>query len=946
MKPKQALLSRVLILTTALLAAQAAVAEKIATRQWVESLLATNAVLDRASVEAITEAASDNSDLFVSADGTPFIKSLERRPDGGWTNATHHLALTATNEVGTYRGAVVTDSSDPNFPAGMRFAIASYAERGGLDARCLRLVNRGTNLWYAQEADSSASNGTWTNAVAFVSEDNLPLDDWFGSPDAYRYLHSPATTGSLTVYTSTNGVSLAGPSFTIEPCHLLRRSWLALAGEATDAPHAAALARGCAFSDRAYRAESELRLTLAEIRAKTDEQGVPSALSLLRGLILQPARADDQPTTSALILPLAWRGPERGIVRWPTRDYAADVDLVSIVDEYGNSVRPTAENCDADPEFVYPRANWEDPANWLPEISRDNPLSVSIPVWDAESATWVSRTRRIRSLDTLLGLIASSYPDTRLIAQPWPGYTLTPVKTCRTTGAHVYGADCRCIACGHRREHDYGGASATRCARCQNEFDLYRTERGRFILLARGGSGEMCGATPSPDDTDCADLALHGGFRDETPPGDAPDPNFNCSCECGYYSLAANPLAHDWPEADESAIWSPTDADGNDDPEYHWRQVACSRCRTATRWTNEPHDLAVDETRREGDSDYLDDERHNAPGTCETCGRHGLTVEEHERDENCRCRWCDRIVHEYRQIACGPYSNAYCIHCQQAKNGSAIRHAGWYAFTAGDSRHDTMHHCLCGRAVGDHVFRNHACVDSSGDSEHCDNLTGGCGLNDQSGLVSHPCMWKSGDSSSHSGDRSTTFDGLDLPNGQSRPSVFNPASPDAPSPLPDALSPSVGTNDQSSAVHSQCPDCRGSLMRDFASLLGMRDFHNITNVLSGATWTLRTAENEEIGPEAFCAPNEVAATIASCNARFSAYADALKSASHEGDSLSLRLTIRFYGFVPSTESARFLGIPFYSVPSYAEILDGATYTLFYDGTVCVDTLGKPFISWK
>lgn len=403
------------------------------------------------------------------------------------------------------------------------------------------------------------------------------------------------------------------------------------------------------------------------------------------------------------------------IVPWFGVPRAALVDTIDYAASRGDRVTvngvpsvPTHENATASPAQTFTETDWYEIRNWL-----DFPVSISVPETDPETGEVIKylnrRINRPESLFKILGEHNQSAPP-----RPWPGYTLAARKSCTLgTSGHVYGADCACVVCGHRRDHAFSSASGGSCARCTNRFDEYETDS----LGNKSPTGRQldttCGATIPRDFPDGDNLAYHDGFYAEPTESE----KYNCSCECGYFSVAAAPLAHDF-ENDALSAWRKEDRDGNVDPAQHWRFATCVRCGEARAWTAEDHQLAGKTAdRTDGDSTYIDVDAHSAPGTCADCGYEGFIREAHDRDENCFCAACQAYCHDWRDAPCGNTPFVRCAYCgkwaveKPNKDGEYITypdpasvHSYGRPYPEGDSRRATHHSCYCGVFSKPHFF--------------------------------------------------------------------------------------------------------------------------------------------------------------------------------------------------------------------------------------------------
>lgn len=403
------------------------------------------------------------------------------------------------------------------------------------------------------------------------------------------------------------------------------------------------------------------------------------------------------------------------IVPWFGVPRAALVDTIDYAASRGDRVSvngelsvPTHENATANPAQTFTETDWCEINNWL-----DFPVSVSVPETDPDTGEVVKYlNRRINRPESLAKILREH--DQSAPPRPWPGYTLSARKSCTLgTSGHVYGADCKCVNCGTRRDHSFSAADGTSCSRCTNRYDEYETD----ALGNKSPTGKQlsttCGAKVPRDLPGGDSLDYHAGFHAE--PTDSE--KYNCSCECGYFAAAAAPLAHDF-ESDLLSAWQQIDRDGNTDTVQHWRYAECQRCLDALAWTAEDHRLSGKTSdRTDGDSTYIDADAHSAPGTCADCGYEGFIREDHDRDENCFCAACQSYCHDWSSHPCGSANLFWCAYCRKwavetAKDSDeytvctdpASAHAYGKTYPEGHSLRATHHSCLCGSFSKPHVF--------------------------------------------------------------------------------------------------------------------------------------------------------------------------------------------------------------------------------------------------
>ena len=422
-------------------------------------------------------------------------------------------------------------------------------------------------------------------------------------------------------------------------------------------------------------------------------------------------------------LPAALRAADV-IVPWFGVPQAETVDTIEYAASRGDRVTidgkptvPTAENATAVPATTFRQEDWNDIGNWIAF-----PVSVSVPETDPDTGELVKYlNRRVNRPETLAKILREH--NQPIPPRPWPGYTLSARKSCALgTGSHVYGADCACVVCGERRDHSFAVTEDGACARCQNRLDGWEFDGAGNKVATGEALDAVCGAKIPRDLAGGDDLALHGGFRNEPTESE----KYNCSCECGHFAKAANPLAHDF-ESDESSSWGQTDPNGDVDKAQHWRCATCQRCGEATSWTAEDHRLAADaEGRADGDSTYVDLDAHHAPGVCADCGYKGDIREAHDRDEDCFCAACQTSCHDWQIFICGYNSGSiyHCAYCgKYAHNpydpkyygdrfeiipAEAAHHFG-DEIPLGDAtppniNRDTHHRCYCGALYEEHTF--------------------------------------------------------------------------------------------------------------------------------------------------------------------------------------------------------------------------------------------------
>ena len=466
------------------------------------------------------------------------------------------------------------------------------------------------------------------------------------------------------------------------------------------------------------------------------------------------------------------------IVPWFAVPAAATVDTIEYAASRGERVYvdgawvvPTHDNADASPERTFTESDWNDTSKWV-----DFPVSISVPEYDTTTGEFVryynQRINRATSLEKILANEGQPCPP-----KPWPGYTLYAKSSCSSQG-HVYGADCVCLNCGERRDHHFGGSAtlSAACVRCDNRFDEYTINSDGFYVKTGNTLDSVCGA-PMPADFP-VDMSIpeeyHGGFHAE----ETDSEKYNCSCECGYFAFSAVKLAHDF-NSDPDSDWQSTNPNtGETDEVQHWRYALCQRCLKAKTWTAEDHRTAPNATGREdGDSTYIDEDAHAAPGACPDCGYTGEIREAHDTDENCYCRYCNTYCHSWKQINCGTsvLERYTCSVCgtsayvdakgkYQTVSDPAALHAFGDPYPEGNSLRPTHHHCFCSAVSQVHEFDRYDICEICGYELESDESSGHRDPN---------CAKRGIGNNRHSGDKSRN------------PLTFNcPAIDPAPDPVP------------------------------------------------------------------------------------------------------------------------------------------------------------------
>lgn len=401
-----------------------------------------------------------------------------------------------------------------------------------------------------------------------------------------------------------------------------------------------------------------------------------------------------------------------------TIDYAAAHGYQ--VEYNGEWVTPTHENCWATPEVIIPQEDWYNLENWV-----ELPIIVET-YYQSDDGLWYPTEKKIRKIDALKTLLAA-FPDTHIPPRPWSGFELTAKEDCRITENHIFGKDCRCIVCGHQRKHCFENASNSRCARCTNKYDTYKTDiRGQIIKT--GESETACGASPLDADDgldeDVYREDLHGGWFHE---GKGDDETYNCSCECGFFSVRKHEKEHtyNFKEGDiPDDAWSKYDRYGYMDGIHHFALFTCTRCNDAQKEVKERHEIIANPSEP---AEYYDSEYHEVQGYCRICGYGNgegdeedvsYTLEPHEKDENCYCAECGETMHTWYTYECGKYENVFCIDCgiehsTESSDGEYYddpKHEFGYPLPEDHEDYYNLHECACGITYEEHQWENGVCV--------------------------------------------------------------------------------------------------------------------------------------------------------------------------------------------------------------------------------------------
>lgn len=626
-------------------------------RHYISSAAPTTNIVD--SMQAIIQGRMDD-ELHVDADGRVYFRALECI-DGIWTNTVHYLTPTSASvRKGTHMGAIVTDSNDPMCPVGEMWAFAQTS------AGLTQLVNGGRKMTAIESGGKIEIHG----------EGNV-------------YGVAPVTNKACVVETKDGGGNVLR-YFRIEPVLMWEETWTKLAA-----------ASGCSYDSVPTVITWARDAECAETAVDMTFNAPVARMFMMRNA----GGFEQQPTTITIQLKAT---PD--IPYFPTIAWAAANGYT--VNYYGENVVPTEENCWAEPSTTTDPADWNNLENWVVL-----PQNTTV-YYQADDGLWYPTEKKVRTLKALVNLLAG-YPDVRIPPRPWPGFSLVAKEDCRKSGDHIYGAGCECINCGHQRDHVWGNATESSCARCVNHHDDYTIDR-HGQKKKSGTKNIQCAMTPKQAGGEVFDLALHGGWHHQHVEGDE---EHNCSCECGFYAANGQLLAHSFPYTDGMQIddWSKYDKDGNMDGIHHFAVFECVRCRDARMEIKERHEIALNPDEREpGSCERVDNTSHNAVGHCKKCGygetegEDALILEPHDLNDECWCDLCQTFNHNFHSRQCGRFANSYCIECgKENEDGVAgvdRGHDYGVALNEHDDKYRTHHQCYCELGeLQEHTFVNGEC---------------------------------------------------------------------------------------------------------------------------------------------------------------------------------------------------------------------------------------------
>lgn len=647
-----------------------------ASQEWVKDYVQKSTVSTNL-IDALNQilASKDDDEIKTDAEGRLYYTVLEK-VNGSYTNTVHYLTPSSSEErLGTFYGAIVTESVNGFFKTGDTLAFA--ADPDGK----LYLVNGLKQMEYYE----------------YFSEFGRPTDPRrFQLGDANEIVTNSPT---ITCRTWSDDATKVTGQFTIEPCHLLEETW-----------------RNCVKSFPLYtygavtNTVNENHVTWAA-KAPNVQKSLRLVCNAPRMRMMRSGGAPSEQPTVVNILFTPY--PKGDMV--DTMDYAIANNYK--VDYYGEMMTPSHEICWAEPAAIYPANVWNSLEAWTVL-----PQTVTVYYKSETDGLWYPTEKKIRTVAALQSLL-SAYPGVKFPPRDWPGFKLVAKEDCNRSGNHIYGERCECIVCGVQRPHKWDFWNDGECARCFNEKDAWHIDiRGQKVkTYPNGGGGDYCAVTPKTSGGDYADMDLHGGWHHEHVEGDE---SYNCSCECGYYSTArgSERLLHlfNYQEGEiiQKDAWTYTDKNGNIDGIHHFAQFACQRCVDHVKEVKERHTLAVDGERREdGSAERVDNEHHNAVGYCEVCGygkgegESATILEAHDLDDNCYCRLCDSFNHNYHARWCGSYMLETCANCGHTREGEEnARHQYGKPFYEDHEQYLTHHRCECGLGEPEeHRWVNGAC---------------------------------------------------------------------------------------------------------------------------------------------------------------------------------------------------------------------------------------------
>lgn len=719
-----------------------------ASQEWVKDYITRSApttnIVD--SINAILQSKTDD-EIHVDAGGNLYYTVLECI-DGYYTNTVHYLRPSnSTWNKGTHYGAIVKDSTYSTFKRGE--ILAWGRDTGG----SFWLVN-GTRKLFAEEYDENTSTGT-IRKVSIGTEDGNMEAEFANTQKECTLIRKDASGNELSFVT-------------LEPMLMTQETWAKTA--ANSGVTYEGVTNSITWAEDATVSESTLSLTFNVPVAMFRSGGAPTA----------------QPTTiNILFLPY----PVGNMV--DTIEYAAANGYV--VDYYGEMQTPTPDNCWAEPSMIYDPRDWNNLANWavLPQTVT--------AYYQADDGLWYETQKKIRTLTALENLL-KAYPGVQFPPRAWPGFKLVAKEDCRKSGDHIYGEKCICINCGHQRNHVFEIVAEGKCARCINHLDNWVTDiHGQ--KKKKGVKEQTCALSPHQAGGEWFDIGLHSGWHHDYY---EMNESYNCSCECGFYSLKpdGNLLMHlfNYTEGDpiEDGAWSKYNKQGQMDGIHHFARFQCERDCSACKEVKERHEIAINPDEREdGSAEYVDAENHHAPGYCAKCGfgqaegEEALILEEHQKDDNCFCRLCQTSCHNWHTRPCGKYQNAYCADCgaESADDEAGLKgHAYPVALGEHHAQYRTHHGCVCGLGeLEPHNFVDGVCA---------------CGVKEKQGVKCASKRNRSNETTSENGhDENCEHSG-----------GFYCSDPNATS--------SGGGEDDTSGI---CPDCGGSFWTDYPDAKAVAD---------------------------------------------------------------------------------------------------------------------------
>lgn len=431
----------------------------------------------------------------------------------------------------------------------------------------------------------------------------------------------------------------------------------------------------------------------------------------------------------------------------------------------------------ASPETCWKVEDWNKVENWV-DIPEGKGIQVNVPYQDKVSGEWSTKSRMIKSYDSLKKLLAE-HPHSG-IPPDYPMPSFDEIKDCDDLG-HIWGYKgdgCQCIVCGTTRPHNFEQIDANMCDRCSNKYSgKERTTKAKKAL-----DGNKWAPTGVETDQMCLKKCeSNGEHRYWTHKGQQGEQeSLFCSCECGYYGPSGIALSHD--HESEGDDWHMLDK------EYHYRDEYCTRTPCHHKYKRkELHTIDWDTYIRP--PEYYDDIFHKVYGKCYYCEYEGDMLEEHQPDpfNHCLCP-CGHTQHAYDSWhECGEYMWFECSRCGDKSAYTEIGHF----FDPNVEGSDAGHWCECGNVFHYHRFDNTTKECTGGsliqqDGPQADDYPdAGCGY--RKPMQGHRCMGKKDPDNPHHDDDDYSKTGLNGTCGgcgkKPRPEPpDNPDGPDRPDP--------------------------------------------------------------------------------------------------------------------------------------------------------------------